>query len=126
LLSAPLASANTIKNISHYQIENAVPGCWWTHEHGTDTADAYRHYGNCVGRILKGEKPANLPVLQSTKFEFVINLKTAKALGITFPPGVLVIADACRGMSVLGGKAVVQRTSPWSAPLGPDGLRLVI
>jgi putative ABC transport system substrate-binding protein len=62
--------------------------------YGTDTVDAYRHCGNYVGRIIEGEKPANLPVLQSTKFEFVINLKTAKALGITFLPGVLAIADA--------------------------------
>ena len=61
--------------------------------YGTDLADGYRHTGVYVGRILKGEKPADLPILQSIKFEFVINLATVKALDLNIPPGVLAIVD---------------------------------
>ena len=61
--------------------------------YGPDFADAWRLAGNIVGRVLNGEKPTDIPVQQSAKIEFFINIKTARALGLTVPPTLLAIAD---------------------------------
>jgi putative tryptophan/tyrosine transport system substrate-binding protein len=61
--------------------------------YGTDLAEMFHQVGVYAGRILKGTKPADLPVVQSTKFEFVINMQTARLLGIEVPPALLALAD---------------------------------
>ena len=61
--------------------------------YGIDTADMHRRAAAYVDRILRGDNPADLPVQAATKFETTVNLKTAKALGLTVPPGLLVAAD---------------------------------
>jgi ABC-type uncharacterized transport system substrate-binding protein len=99
--SNPLTRGN-MKRVGDFAIKSRIPSVHGGREsvdagglmyYGADTAESYRRVAYYVDRILKGAKPADLPVEQPTKFELVINLKTAKQIGLTIPPNVLARAD---------------------------------
>jgi ABC-type uncharacterized transport system substrate-binding protein len=99
--SGPLMTANQ-KRIVGFALKSRLPSMYFYREaveegglmsYGADLADSYRRVAGLVDKILKGAKPADLPVEQPTKFEFIINLKTAKEIGVTIPPEVLARAN---------------------------------
>ena len=99
--AGPLTNANE-KRIVGFALKSRIPSTYGNREaadagglmyYGADLADSYRRVAYYVDKILKGAKPADLPVEQPTKFELVINLKTAKQIGVTIPPEVLARAN---------------------------------
>ena len=101
VLGGPLMNANR-KGITGFALKSRLPSVYSSKEfvdagglmyYGADDAESYRRVAYFVDKILKGAKPADLPVEQPTKFELVINLKTAKQIGLTIPPEVLARAN---------------------------------
>jgi ABC-type uncharacterized transport system substrate-binding protein len=101
VLGGPLMTMN-LKRIADFALESRLPSTYYNREavdigglmyYGAELEDSYRRVAYYVDRILKGAKPADLPVEQPTKFEFVINLKTAKQIGLTIPQSLLYRAD---------------------------------
>ncbi len=101
LILSPLATLNS-KRIVKLALKHRLPGIFPTGQfaeegglmsYGTSTADLYRRAATYVDKILKGAKPAELPIEQPMKFDFIVNLKAAKQIGLTIPPNVLVRAD---------------------------------
>jgi putative tryptophan/tyrosine transport system substrate-binding protein len=89
-----LAARFALPTMGSYGVQAPAGGLLTLTVSDSDFDQLIRQQGVYAGRILKGEKPGDLPVIQLTKFEFIINLKTAKALGLTIPTNLLVLADA--------------------------------